>query len=157
MQETLVTLSYFVNSFENPFAFMTIVAGCAFLVAYFNREQSLAFFLSLGSSFALANVLKHIYKIARPVDALATLDSYRFPSMHAVLVSALAVSFWWFVWKKYKNTSIRISATAVAVALILFVSYSRIVLNVHEPVDVIVGAMIGSGITLLVHYFLSKR
>lgn len=157
MESNLVTLSYFVNSFENPFAFMTIVAGCAFLVAYFNREQSLAFFLSLGGSFALANILKHIFKIPRPLDALATLESYRFPSMHAVLISALATSFWWYMMHRYESRAIRAAATVIALFFIFIVCYTRIVLGVHKPIDVFVGTGIGVGVTFLFHYLLIRK
>ena len=157
MESQLVILSYFVNSFENPFAFMIIVAGCAFLLAYFNKEQSLAFFLSLGGSFAVANILKHIYKIPRPLDALATLDSYRFPSMHAVLISALATSFWWYMVHRYESRATRAAASVIALFFIFIVCYTRIILGVHKPIDVIAGASIGVGVTLLFHYLLIKK
>ena len=156
MHTFLVFVSFFINSFEDPFIFTGIIAASALLVAHYNRTRAVEFFVSFIFSFGTGLLLKEIFKIPRPIDALATLDTYRFPSMHAIIASTLATSFVWYVWETHQSKMIRTSATAFAIALVLFISYTRLVLHVHEPIDVMVGVALGLSITLCVHALVSR-
>jgi undecaprenyl-diphosphatase len=69
----------------------------------------------------------------------APLDRYSFPSghtLHAVLFTTVAIA--WFP-----------ALAAVLVPLALLIAISRVVLGLHYPTDVLVGAMIGWGLAEL--------
>ena len=74
--------------------------------------------------------------------------AYGFPSCHAANSFALAV----FVSLLFKYHRITLSMMAWAVVT----AYSRIVLGVHYPGDLLVGACAGSIIAIII-YFISKR
>lgn len=71
-------------------------------------------------------------------------NKYGFPSSHAANTFALAT----FLSLLFKNRRLMIGLTIWAA----LVSYSRIYLGVHYPTDILVGALIGSGLALLIYH-----
>ena len=152
----LLSISYFLNALENPFAFGALIALCALLLSLLRRNYGLSFFITIGITFALTHIIKSIYKVARPEDALALANGYRFPSMHAAIAAALLTSL---AWHLYASTTSRLIKTCIvgsASMLILFVGWTRIILKVHETIDVVAGIALGTAISLLLHYLMRR-
>ena len=109
------------------------------------------FISALLNSFA-----KSLFKDPRPDDSLNidpwlnTFDpSFGFPSGHA----HLAVVIWGFIFLKSKNIFIK----AVAMLLLVSISFSRIYLGVHDIGDVIGGVILGIISLLFIEFLLKNR
>ena len=109
------------------------------------------FISALLNSFA-----KSLFKDPRPDDSLNidpwlnTFDpSFGFPSGHA----HLAVVIWGFIFLKSNNIFIR----AVAMLLLVSVSFSRIYLGVHDIGDVIGGVILGIISLLFIELLLKNK
>lgn len=70
--------------------------------------------------------------------------------MHASIAAAVCASFIFATFQSTENTALRMAVVAVAITMIVLVDYSRIAIGVHLPVDVVVGTLLGIGITVLV-------
>lgn len=129
-----------------------IGAATTALILYFGVPKRLkkyiAWFVflvlpSVTISYATTHALKLIFKVPRPCHGLPLCPtSYSFPSGHAAVIFA-AMTTMVFHYKDKK----------LALILFLFaslVALSRIMLNVHYPVDIVVGSFIGITIGLLV-------
>ena len=103
--------------------------------------------LILFFSMWLNNLLKNVFKLERPSEGLIEVSGYGFPSGHAQNSS----TFWGYLAIITQNLFIFI----LAVVLVVLIAYSRIYLNVHYPIDVIGGIIIGISLVLIYH-FLSK-
>ena len=108
----------------------------------FNASLGVRLGVALLTSASLNSILKLAFGLPRPywadsrIRALTIETSYGLPSGHAqnpiVLWGYLAYRLqrWW--------------ATALAVVLILAISFSRVYLGVHFPADVVAGGLIGA-------------
>ena len=147
----------------NIFSPLSIIIVCVFLLVYiliyaytkrlsflgvFDRKVFALFpdrvhaLIMICKSTVLAAVinavLKHIYKIPRPIDMRIAETGYSFPSGHAAVAFAFftAIAVVIHIYKKRK----------VGYWLLLIpilVSISRVYLHVHRYIDVFVGASIG--------------
>lgn len=144
------------NAFEDPFLFGALLALFALLLALIRPSYGLSFFVTMGLTFAVTHSIKVIYKIARPDDALVLVNSYRFPSMHAALAAALVTSLVWHFYMRHTSLSARGSVILLGLFCIIFVSWTRTFLGVHETVDVVVGSLLGAGISLYIHFLVRK-
>lgn len=160
-------LFFFINNFagqyvvpDSFFVFVTkvfvpaliIFSTLYFFVALPKKAQTLKSKLSsytdgilLLFSISLVGVLVQLIKTNIPfprpsqildgVNSLSTYGSYdSFPSMHSALAFAVAV----FIYQYSKKAGI------MALGLAILVALSRVFVGVHFPVDVLVGAFIGS-------------
>lgn len=104
--------------------------------------------LSAGMAWFVVYCIKVIVQIPRPfttlsdVRALITQTGYSFPSGHATVAFAIATA----VYIYYRPLGKTLFIFAFLIAL------SRIYVAVHYPVDVVVGAVLGCGIAVGVHY-----
>lgn len=114
--------------------------------------QIAEFFCALGITALVVQGIKIIVAIPRPFATL--LDTillvpdqggYSFPSMHTALTTAVAIS----VMLHHRRLGLLLLVFA------LLVGISRIFVGVHYPIDVLVGALLGWGISLLTHFFFS--
>lgn len=94
--------------------------------------------------------LKYLLKIPRPVDMLTTANDYRFPSGHATMAAVIMSLGIYYTNLKIKNKHLRYFLYICAVSWYILVSYSRLYLHVHYPIDVIVGGCVGIVATTLV-------
>jgi membrane-associated phospholipid phosphatase len=103
----------------------------------------------LVASSSLSGVLKLVFHLPRPywidqhVQALSIEPSYGLPSGHAQNATAL----WGFLASAVRKPW----AWAVALALIFFISLSRLYLGVHFPTDVL-GGWLAGGLLLLAFF-----
>ena len=98
-------------------------------------------------SMWLNSLLKDIFKLERPPNRLIEVSGYGFPSGHA----QNSTTFWGYLAITTQNVFIIV----LAIVLIILISYSRLYLNVHYPIDVIGGILIGT-LMVFVYYFLSN-
>lgn len=95
------------------------------------------------TSYLLAKLIASVYQptFERPFEILGVapgafyLNNPGFPSDHALFVTAIAAAVWFET--KMKKTSI------ILVALVILICIGRVVANVHTPLDVIGGIVIG--------------
>ncbi|SHE39226.1 Membrane-associated phospholipid phosphatase [Caldanaerobius fijiensis DSM 17918] len=115
-------------------------------ITYFYWHVNKRFGLKLGLVFLASVYLNTIFKeltaIKRPIGypgirslAVSTAGGYSFPSGHA----QHATAFWGIIACYYKSRKWDI----IAIALIAAVSFSRLYLGVHWPLDVVGGIAIG--------------
>jgi undecaprenyl-diphosphatase len=118
------------------------------------RKEAAYVFISVALSAILANVLKYTTDLPRPyelypfIEKLGSGGSPSFPSGHTAdaFAFAMAISL---VWRKWQ---IVIPAFIWAA----LVGYTRIVLGVHFPSDVLAGALIGIICALASYGFWSR-
>jgi membrane-associated phospholipid phosphatase len=95
--------------------------------------------------------LKNLVQRARPVheDPLVQLATYSFPSSHAVASTVFYGMLCALVFTHTRSPLVRGCAAAVAVAMVLLVTFSRVYLGAHFPSDVIAGVAFGTACVLL--------
>lgn len=177
MHTPIVDLSIYVSALFAPevvvlfCVFLLTVAGSIALLRHipirhiFHQHVSSGIktcFLIVGSTgiaTVLSQVIKHIYKIPRPVDMLVIETGYRFPSGHATVstafFTALIVSVYFF----YSASVLPVKrfVTSLSILLIIGVSCSRLVLRVHKPIDVVCGVVLGLISVLIMVYIYKKN
>ena len=102
-------------------------------------------------SYGLSTLLKDAVKRERPYEALTdvhtnhleTADPYSFPSGHSTAAFALAT----MLTLRYPKPGVYIPAFAYAA----LVGYGRVYFGLHYPGDVLAGALLGAGGSLLVY------
>ena len=94
--------------------------------------------------------LKYLLQIPRPESMLIPTDGYRFPSGHATMASVVMCLGIYYSYTYIKNHYVRSIFCVGFIGWYFLVSYSRLYLQVHYPVDVVVGGIIGFLATTLV-------
>lgn len=150
----------FIHHLDQPFFFILVVLLAALAVGLMRREYSLGLFIAVALTFCTTYLLKNLFAVPRPANMTLVADGYRFPSLHASITAAIAMSLTLYGWrwlegKRYASAA-RFFLCAGAFCAIAIVNISRIALNVHEPIDVFVGALIGVAIAYVVHVFILK-
>lgn len=125
-----------------------VIAGSVLIVIFLtrarHRKETFIFPLLLVMGLVVSSLLKIIFKVPRPTaDPLLALDTYSFPSGHALNAFLFYATIAYFVYHftKRKLTALLVSITALIV--ILLVGISRIYLGVHHPSDVLAGYDVG--------------
>ncbi len=87
----------------------------------------------------------------RPVPApnAATEDSFAFPSGHSAHSAAVYLMLAFLLSRLLLRQWARVSAVIGAVLLVLITGFSRLVLGVHSPSDVVAGWLLGGTFTLV--------
>jgi membrane-associated phospholipid phosphatase len=151
----------FIHHLDDPFVFIFIVLVAALVVGLIKREYSLGLFIATALTFVVTYILKNIFKIPRPDGMVLMADGYRFPSLHAALTAAIVASLLLYAWrwcgtKPFTKTARAALATG-AFGTIAVVNISRVALNVHQPIDVFAGSVIGITIAWSIHIFLLRN
>jgi undecaprenyl-diphosphatase len=127
-------------------AFALVLASVVCLVLYRRRRLVDAAFLPLvlGGGELLNLVLKLAFHRPRPEFAFVHIDTYSFPSGHAMISTATYGAFAFLLWGRLDSRRARalmLAATVLAVALI---GFSRLYLGVHYLSDVLAGVAGGA-------------
>jgi membrane-associated phospholipid phosphatase len=158
----MYSLYNLIHYLDDPFAFLCIVLIFGLSLAVLNKSYTLSLVLSLGNTALVTFVLKHLFQVPRPDDMILFADGYRFPSMHASVTSAivgagvcslnhaLITSRTLKRYPSWIRLSLRFAQFICGSIVIGIVCISRVKLQVHEPIDVIVGAVIGVSIACLI-------
>jgi membrane-associated phospholipid phosphatase len=121
-----------------------VIALVLIMVALIRRNLQAALFLIISVELMglVTEVAKRIAGRPRPATALTEAVSSSFPSGHALGVTvgvlALLTVAWPFIGKRLRTPFVVVGA-----ALIFTVGFSRVLLNVHHPSDVIAGWALG--------------
>lgn len=126
-----------------------IVVGITLIVAYFRWGQKAAVRIGLTTliSFLAAEVLKYLFNTPRPfvtlkeVTPLIVFDP-AFPSAHTATLVALGTVI--FLKNKLWGT--------VIWGVAMIVGASRVILQVHYPIDIFGGAVVGVACGLFINY-----
>lgn len=121
------------------------------------KEQVIHALIASFLAWLLAEFVKQIFHTPRPFQlnglpplTLTVPTDPAFPSGHEALAFGLAVT----VWLHDKKVGI------LFVALAVLVGIARILADVHYPLDIVGGAIMGAFIAFLIerfHFFVSKR
>jgi len=147
---------FWVTLAGTPELWLGIAAGAAIVYIVFRKKSDRrkkvfleVFVISLLLVFGIVFVIKNVTQVPRICDSTNPYcePSFSFPSGHSasifVFFSSLMLFLkrkWWFLW-----------------TVPLVVAYSRIVLEVHTPVEVFVGSAIGIVVPVVLWKFLRKR
>lgn len=126
-----------------------VVVGIYFIVK--NQRLSLMVWTAALIGGLLLNMLiKEVFARPRPVfaDPIAVMNSFSFPSGHAMLSLITIGMLAYFLWSRLATSYARIFAVFFGILLILLIGISRMALGVHYLSDVIAGYAAG-GVWLL--------
>lgn len=133
-------------------SFLIWIMFAGLLVLWFidgkiRKEQVIHALLASFIAWTAAEILKRIFLTPRPFDlnhlqtfTLSLPNDPGFPSIHAAVAFALAFTIW-FHDKK---------VGVLFLVLALLVGWARVAANVHFPIDIVGGAIVGSVVALIV-------
>ncbi|WP_203137560.1 phosphatase PAP2 family protein [Microbacterium sp. JZ31] len=98
--------------------------------------------VALLASAALVQVLKHVLGRARPEDILVIADVGSFPSGHVANAATVTIALWIILPRWWTAT--------LAGCWIALMAFARTYVSAHWLTDTLGGALIGSGVALLV-------
>ena len=130
---------------DHRFLLPATLAVVAILVFLQRRVSAVLFFGVVIGGWLLETLLKIVYHRARPDlwTALAMEKTYSFPSGHATMATLFYGAAAALVLHLSRNRVLRYFALALATAVILSVSYTRIYLGAHWTTDVAGGILVG--------------
>lgn len=130
------------------FAALTILL----LLTRKRRYEALVFALALLAITASVWFAKLLFAVPRPEDALVVLTSYAFPSGHAASGAFLMVMLLWLYRRFIPNppTPQRIGIVFLLAGFAFLLGYSRIIIGVHTPLQVLAGFALGAIVPLCV-------
>lgn len=143
---------------------MFCIIGILCILLYIKKykKDSLKIIFASTSAMFVTFTLKYLLRVPRPVHMLVVETDPRFPSGHATMASVVMSLSIYYAHKYVKNRNIRYFLYICAVLWFILVSYSRLYLGVHYPVDILVGGLIGIISTAIVikifkhlHYYSS--
>ena len=122
---------------------ITSAIWCLVLWARKQRRDALFVLLAMSGATALNLIAKLIFARARPDLwlSLAPQNDYSFPSGHAMLSSAFALTALVLLWRSGASGAIKRVVSVLAVLFVLAVGLSRLYLGVHYPSDILAGWM----------------
>ncbi len=116
------------------------VAGIAFLALRWFRPLML-FVLTMVGQAALHHGFKWLIERPRPPVLMSykDLESFSFPSGHAVSALCMYGAIAWIVATRTENAAAKFGFAASATVLIFLIGMSRVYIGVHYPTDVLAG------------------
>lgn len=117
-----------------------IIVGIVLWIKRFRRE-GFAMILSVLLASASVLILKNIFQVARPINGLEF--DYSFPSGHATLAAAFFCALAFIAARHIRNKKERIVLSSLFTLIVIAIGWSRIILGVHWPIDVIAGWSLG--------------
>jgi undecaprenyl-diphosphatase len=98
--------------------------------------------VALVASAGVVQVLKHVLGRARPEDMLVIADVGSFPSGHVANAATFAIAMWILFPRRW--------VAVLAACWIALMAFARTYVSAHWLTDTIGGALIGSGVALLI-------
>ena len=96
--------------------------------------------LVLGGAELLNLILKLSFHRERPEVAFVHLDTYSFPSGHAMIAAAAYGALAYLAWSRVHTRRGRVELVTGTIALVALICFSRLYLGVHYLSDVLAGA-----------------
>ena len=121
-----------------------VIALVVIVVAVLRRNLQTALFLFISVELMgfVTEVAKRIAGRPRPATAMTDAVSSSFPSGHALGVTVGVLALLTVAWP-FIGQRLRTPLALLGAALIFTVGFSRVVLNVHHPSDVVAGWALG--------------
>lgn len=111
------------------------------------KEQVVHAIFAVALAWVLAHLIKALFPTPRPFQVnnfptavVIPLTNGAFPSGHTAAAFALAFT----IWRHDKKTGV------IFLALAAVVGIARVLANVHYPIDILGGAVLGIGVAFLV-------
>lgn len=98
----------------------------------------------------LTYTLKYLLKVPRPEHMLVIEHDPRFPSGHATMAGVVMALIIYYAYNHCENRFVRYLLYFCALSWFILVSYSRLYLHVHYPIDIIAGGIIGIVSTIVI-------
>lgn len=147
----MLEFQIFVSKIADVEVMLFIVFLLLITLYYFQYKKDFYKILCVSvSAMFVTFMLKHILKVPRPETMILFEDSYRFPSGHATMAAIVMSLIIYYSNKKVRNVYLRYFLYIFGVSWFVLVSYSRIYLQAHILIDVVVGGLIGVLATVLV-------
>jgi undecaprenyl-diphosphatase len=111
------------------------------------RFRSLFFFIvAMVGQAALHHGFKFLFARPRPSALInyRTLESFSFPSGHAVAALSLYGMIAWIVTREIESPAVKAVVFIVASVLVLLIGISRVYIGVHHATDVVAGFLAAS-------------
>ncbi|MHB1243591.1 MAG: phosphatase PAP2 family protein [Gaiellaceae bacterium] len=119
---------------------VSLVIATIVCVALFRRRQiadAALLPVVLGGGELLNLVLKLSFHRARPELGVVQLDTYSYPSGHAMIATATYGAFAFLLWGRTRSGRTRILISAGVATIVLLICFSRLYLGVHYLSDVL--------------------
>ncbi len=122
-----------------------------FWLGRFNRLQALIFISAIIAAEAIAILTKTLVKRPRPAlaEGVLNLTSFGYPSGHALVGLVFYGLIAYLLLPRIKTFWPRLLIMVGSVSLIILISFSRLYLGVHWPLDVVGGWLAGLAIWLV--------
>lgn len=118
----------------------------AFIYWKKHKRDAILFVFTMGFGWILNLVAKVMFGRARPTTAaLLFLDTFSYPSSHAMMSTIFYTSVAYFVFHYTRNKKLGVVSALTAAVLILLIGFSRIYLGAHYFSDVLAGYIAGLG------------
>ena len=116
------------------------MAGIAFIYLRWYRPLWL-FIVAMAGQAVLHNGAKLLIARTRPsaVISYQPIESFSFPSGHALSSLCLYASLVWLVTNRLENSAIKAALWIVILIFVLLTGLSRLYIGVHFPTDVLAG------------------
>ena len=135
-----------------PELFWVLSAVLFLLLFVYRIGDAFLFLFALFATTGAIALLKSIFKVPRPSAGLFDTDSYAFPSAHAGASTFLVVMITYLFTSRIRSYPLAIFITVCAVLFGFLVSWSRIALGLHTPLQVAAGIFVGVAVPLLMIY-----
>ena len=137
------------NAGDFPAVVIVALVAAILLIRKGRRSEASTLIFGVGGAVILNAVLKIYFHRPRPTLWHQIIDSsgYSFPSGHAMMSSALAISFILIAW----GTRWRYPMLILGLAYIFIIGLSRMYLGVHFPTDIAAGWCVSLVWVLIVH------
>lgn len=158
IKEKLIDISIFIHKItihEFFLVFCVLVFITLILEKKYNYLKIFTTSAILTTSLVL--LIKNITMISRPENAIIKLDDFAFPSGHSAMSFALIILFSYFILNENKNKKLNYFFIFILVICAIFISSTRLILNVHTITQSIAGALIGIIISILSIKIFSKK
>jgi membrane-associated phospholipid phosphatase len=134
-----------ITNFGSP-ALSLVLATFVCIVLYRRRALVDAALLPvvLGGAELLNLVLKLSFHRARPEVGFVHLDTYSYPSGHAMMAAATYGAFTFLFWGRARTRWRRMSMVAATSVLVFLIGFSRLYLGEHYLSDVLGGVAAGA-------------
>lgn len=151
--------SLIIHLYTPPIVFWIIAAVILGILLYVHRKrEAFIYVLALFATTATVSAIKLLTASPRPLEALVEIQSYAFPSGHAAGSAFLAtILIWLFSIYSQRSKAGRVFFGIILYALAYMVGYSRVLIDVHTPLQVLAGFAIGISVPLLIIFFFRKR
>jgi undecaprenyl-diphosphatase len=140
-----IALFRFVTILGSPAAALAVgTIACVVLYRRGRLVEAALLPLVLGGAELLNLVLKLSFHRPRPEVAFVHLDTYSFPSGHAMISTAAYGALAYLAWSRLRTGTAKAALVAGTVGFVALVCFSRLYLGVHYLSDVLGGVAAGA-------------